>query len=93
MPSRCHLRYDYAQHGHKIFTFDQGAKSVFEVLANAMAISHYAVAFFCAQRNRVTLEGQRVLFSKAPRMISAMGLEGFLSGNILSAAKQPQVKI
>jgi hypothetical protein len=39
-PSRCHLRYDYAQDSHKIFTFDRAAKSVFKVLVSAMAISH-----------------------------------------------------
>jgi hypothetical protein len=39
-PRGCHVRYDYAQHGHKIFTFDHGAESVFEVLTGAMAISH-----------------------------------------------------
>jgi hypothetical protein len=29
-------------------------KAFFQVPASAMAISHYAAVFFCAQRNRVT---------------------------------------
>jgi hypothetical protein len=59
-PDRRHLRYDCAQDSHKLFTFDRVAKSVFKVLVNAMALSHYAVAFFRVQRNRVTLGVQRV---------------------------------
>jgi hypothetical protein len=74
-PGRRHLRYDCTQDSHKIFTFDRVTKSVFKVVASAMAISHYAVAFFRAQRNRVTLEGNasaRLLFQKQARMIEAI---------------------
>jgi len=56
-------------------------KAFFKVLASAMAISHYAVVFFRAQRNRVTLGAQRVSAIAFPKTVAdiniATGRQGF----------------
>jgi hypothetical protein len=95
-PDRRRLRYDCTQDSHKIFTFDRVAKSVFKVLASAMALSHYAVVFFCAQRNRVTLREQHVsaiAFCKDGRVHKYRDrLARVRCENILPAAKPHQIK-
>ncbi len=96
-PDRRYLRYDCTQDSHKIFTFDRVAKSVFKVLASAMGLSHYAVVFFRAQRNRVTLRAQHLIaiaFCKDGRGHDYRDRPArFRCENILPAAKPHQIKI
>jgi hypothetical protein len=69
-------------------------KAFFKVLASAMAISHYAAVFFCAQRNRVTLAAQRVsaiAFAKTVADINiATGRQGF--GTKISCMRQNRTR-
>ena len=71
-------------------------KAFFKVLASAMAISHYAAVFFCAQRNRVTLGAQRRCdcFCKDGRGHQYRDRPArFRHENILHASKPHQIKI